>query len=114
MAAETIPPDKEVIYFDRAKMGVVTFLHKMHSTLDDVTCTTCHHTSKGNNQQEDCHNCHKPDMEGDVPESGVAFHNRCRGCHQYTVDSGKKAGPVKRCKLCHISPADQKPENQKQ
>ena len=113
MAADQIPPDKEILYFDRAKMGVVTFLHKMHSTLDGVNCTTCHHTAKGNNQQEDCHNCHQPKAQGDVPESAIAFHTRCRGCHQYTVDSGKKAGPVKKCTLCHIPPVNHKSESQK-
>ena len=55
IGAEQIPPDKEILYFDRAKMGVVTFMHKMHSTLDGVNCTTCHHTARGNNQKEDCH-----------------------------------------------------------
>ncbi len=108
MGVEQIPPDKEILYFDRSKMGVVTFMHKMHSTLEGVNCTTCHHTSRGKGQPEDCHNCHQPQPQGDVPESAAAFHNRCRGCHQYTVDSGKKAGPVKKCTLCHIPPANKK------
>jgi len=108
MAAEQIPADKEIIYFDRSKMGVVTFMHKMHSTLEGVNCTTCHHTSRGAGQPEDCHNCHQPVPQGEVPESGTAFHTRCRGCHQYTVDSGKKAGPVKKCTLCHIPPVNKK------
>ena len=108
MGAEQIPADKEILYFDRSKMGVVTFMHKMHSTLQGVNCTTCHHTSRGEGQPEDCHNCHQPQPQGDVPESGAAFHNRCRGCHQYTVDSGKKAGPVKKCTLCHIPPVKKK------
>ncbi len=104
MCIEQIPADKEVIYFERSKMGIVTFMHKMHSTLEGVNCITCHHTVRGKDQPEDCHNCHQSEPQGDVPESGVAFHTRCRGCHQYTVDAGKKAGPVKRCTLCHISP----------
>lgn len=104
MSAEQIPPGKEILYFDRSKMGVVTFMHKMHSTLEGVNCTTCHHTSRGKGQPEDCHNCHQPVPQGEVPESGAAFHTRCRGCHQYTVDAGKKAGPVKKCTLCHIPP----------
>lgn len=113
MAVDQIPPDKEILYFDRAKMGVVIFMHKMHSTLDNVTCTTCHHTAIGDNQQEDCHNCHKPKAQGEVPESAIAFHTRCRGCHQYTVDAGKKAGPVKKCTLCHIPPAKRTSNNNK-
>jgi hypothetical protein len=108
MGAEQIPPGKEILYFDRSKMGVVTFMHQMHSTLQGVNCTTCHHTSRGEGQPEDCHNCHQPQPQGDVPESAAAFHTRCRGCHQYTVDSGKKAGPVKKCTLCHIPPVNKK------
>jgi len=108
IGAEQIPPDMEILYFDRNKMGVVTFMHQMHSTLDGVNCITCHHTARGDDQPEDCHNCHQPEPQGDVPESGVAFHTRCRGCHQYTVDAGKKAGPVKRCTLCHIPPVKKK------
>jgi hypothetical protein len=27
MGAEQIPSDKEIIYFERSKMGVVTFMH---------------------------------------------------------------------------------------
>jgi hypothetical protein len=33
----------------------------------------------------------------------MAFHARCTGCHQYTVEGGQHAGPLKKkCKLCHI------------
>lgn len=104
MGVDQIPAEKEIIYLERSKMGIVTFTHKMHSTLNGVYCTTCHHTAQGNWQPEDCHNCHKPEPQGNVPQSGVAFHTRCRGCHQYTVDSGMKAGPVKKCTLCHVPP----------
>ena len=42
--AGEIPADKEIILFESEKRGTVTFLHKMHSTLDGVECITCHHT----------------------------------------------------------------------
>ena len=105
--AAKIPKDKEIIYFESSKRGTVTFLHKMHSQLDDVKCTTCHHTLEGNQSQEpeDCHKCHQSKKKsGEAPKSIEAFHTRCRGCHQYTVESGGKAGPVKKCKLCHVKP----------
>jgi hypothetical protein len=102
LAADVIPTDKEVLEFRQSKIGVVTFEHKKHSMLDGVKCNTCHHTTQGNGKQEDCHNCHKASQEGEAPKSIQAFHTRCRGCHQYTVDSGSKAGPVKKCTLCHI------------
>ncbi len=102
-SAQEIAPDKEIIIFENSKLGPVTFLHKMHSELDDVKCTTCHHTTQGGSEPEDCHNCHKPQAaHGEAPKSIEAFHTRCRGCHQYTVDSGKNAGPVKKCTLCHM------------
>jgi hypothetical protein len=99
-----IPADMEVIIFEHSRLGPVTFLHKMHSKLDGVECETCHHTTQGGSEPEDCHNCHKPGkgQQGEAPKSIEAFHTRCRGCHQYTVDSGKHAGPVKKCTLCHI------------
>jgi hypothetical protein len=102
-SAQEIPADKEIIIFEHSKLGPVTFLHQMHSKLDGVKCETCHHTTQGGSEPEDCHNCHKQKTaQGEAPKSIEAFHTRCRGCHQYTVDSGKHAGPVKKCTLCHV------------
>jgi len=102
--AAEVPPDKEIILFEHEKLGTVTFLHKMHSTLDGVECTTCHHTLEDSGKPEDCHKCHQSKPTDETPKSMKAFHTRCRGCHEYTVESGKKAGPVKKCKLCHVKP----------
>ena len=99
--AGEIPPEKDVIVFELDKLGTVTFLHKMHAGLDGVECTTCHHRGTVEAQPEDCHNCHKSDAAQEAPKAVKAFHTRCRGCHQYSVESGLKAGPVK-CTLCHI------------
>lgn len=99
-----IPADKNVLQFE-TKIGVVTFLHQMHAGLSITECTTCHHKL----QPEDtavqaCHECHKKDSQKPA-KAKTAFHTRCTGCHQYTVDGGDKAGPVrKKCKLCHIKP----------
>lgn len=100
-----IPADKEIIHF-QTKIGVVTFLHQMHAGLDITECTTCHHKL----QPEDtavapCHDCHKHESKKPA-KAKTAFHTRCTDCHQYTVDGGDHAGPVrKKCKLCHVKPA---------
>lgn len=100
-----IPDDKTVIQFE-TKIGTVTFLHQMHAGLSIAECTTCHHKI----QPEDttvqaCHECHKKDSQ-EPPKAKTAFHTRCTGCHQYTIDGGDNAGPVrKKCKLCHVKTA---------
>jgi len=94
-----ISTDKEIIEFG-SKLGNVSFAHKAHADLKNVECRTCHHTYPEEGGLQDCHNCHKP-KGGDSLKSKEAFHLRCRGCHQYTVEEGGKAGPVKKCKLCH-------------
>ena len=81
-----------------------------HAGMDITECTTCHHKL----QPEDtvvqpCHECHlheaESEKEEDPPKTKIAFHTRCTGCHQYTIDQGMEAGPVrKKCKLCHIKP----------
>jgi hypothetical protein len=103
--AAEIPQDKEIIYFHHSKLGTVTFLHKMHSQLDNVECKVCHHTYEGDGQPEPCHHCHVSKPEDDKPKRIKAFHTRCQGCHQYTADIGRKAGPVKKCTLCHVKPS---------
>ena len=97
-----IPEDKEIICFEQSKLGKVTFLHKKHSELKGVECITCHHTMKDVGKPKDCHDCHQRKPKDETPKSIKAFHTRCRGCHEYTVESGRKAGPVKKCTLCHI------------
>lgn len=104
----TIPEDKEVIQFE-AKIGVVTFAHRKHAELSATQCTTCHHK----HQETDtvmvpCHECHQ--HKSKKPQKAKkAFHKRCTGCHEYTVAGGQTAGPLrKKCKLCHISPSDEK------
>ena len=94
-----ISADNEIIEFE-SKLGNISFAHKEHSGLKNVECKTCHHTYPEEGGLQDCHNCHKP-KSGDAPKSKDAFHLRCRGCHKYTVEGGEKAGPVKKCKLCH-------------
>ena len=100
----TIPDDKKVIQF-KTKIGVVTFAHEKHASLTITECKTCHHKMMPEDTVvKPCHECHaKKDAE--APKASKAFHKRCTGCHQYTVEGGGHAGPLKKkCKLCHIKP----------
>jgi hypothetical protein len=105
-----VPADKDVIVFP-AKLGDVTFHHKLHSGLtnvggvDKVECNTCHHTYQGDGAIKACNECHIREKSNDPespPDLKKAFHYRCRGCHKYTMEEGKTAGPDKKCKLCHV------------
>jgi len=105
-----IPADKGVIVFP-GKTGNVTFNHKLHSGLtnvggvEKVECSTCHHTYEGEGLPKACGECHvrkKSDSTADTPIRKKVFHLRCRGCHKYTMEEGKHAGPDKKCKLCHV------------
>lgn len=105
LAAEpTIPADLEIITF-QSKVGKATFKHKMHADMTITECTTCHHTNKDGEPIKPCRDCHVKKKKEDTPSVQKAFHLRCQGCHQYTVEHGGHAGPLKKqCKLCHIKP----------
>ena len=94
-----IPVCKEVIQFD-TKLGVVTFAHKKHADLSITQCVTCHHKSEpGDSEMKPCHECHQH-KSTELAKAKTAFHNRCTGCHEYTVAGGQHAGPLKKkCKL---------------
>ena len=106
-SADTIPDDKAVIQF-KTKTGLVTFYHHLHATLRVTQCESCHHTHEAGQQIKPCAECHKKKktkIEGFsmvVPKNSKAYHTKCKGCHQYTLEELEKpAGPTK-CKLCHI------------
>ncbi len=106
-AAATIPDDKSVITFE-TKTGVVTFNHSLHATVRGIECASCHHTYTEGETIKPCSECHKKKaspVEGFsvlAPKNKKAFHDKCKGCHKYTVEELEKpAGPTK-CKLCHI------------
>ena len=99
-----IPEDKAIFQF-KTKTGIVTFRHQHHADLSFTTCKTCHHTFEGEGEVKACSECHdKKKKQGDAIKLKKAFHNRCTGCHQYTMEErGIQAGPLKKkCKLCHI------------
>ena len=106
-AAPTIPDDKAVITFENKK-GTVTFNHSLHATVRSIQCQSCHHTLKEGEPVKPCDECHKAKdspVEGFsvlAPKESKAYHTRCKGCHQYTLEElHLPAGPTK-CALCHI------------
>ena len=103
--ALTIPEDKTIIQFD-TKLGVVTFAYQKHADLSITECTTCHHKSQPSDTvMKPCHECHQH-KTAELPKAKTAFHERCTGCHEYTVAGGEHAGPLKKkCRLCHIKPS---------
>ena len=103
-----VPDDKAVIQFE-TKIGIVTFAHLKHAGLSITRCNTCHHTLQpADTAVKPCHECHKKKSK-EAPKTKKAFHDRCIGCHEYTVAGGQHAGPLKKkCKLCHIKPPKKK------
>jgi hypothetical protein len=106
-AAATIPDDKAVIVFENKK-GAVTFNHTLHATVRGIECQSCHHTHKEGEPIKPCGECHKGQdtkVEGFsvlAPKDSKAYHDKCKGCHKYTLEElHQPAGPTK-CKLCHI------------
>lgn len=101
----SIPEDKTVIQFE-TRLGIVTFAHKKHADLSITECTTCHHDLlPADASVKPCHECHQHKSK-EPSKAKTAFHNRCTGCHEYTVAGGQNAGPLKKkCKLCHVKPA---------
>ena len=106
-AAETIPDDKAVITFE-SKKGVVTFNHSLHATVRSIECASCHHTHQAGEKIKPCSECHKKKETAVAgfsvlaPKNSKAYHDKCKGCHKYTLEElAKPAGPTK-CKLCHI------------
>lgn len=64
-----------------AKNGNVSFPHKKHQEMKEMTCTKCHETDKG----------------GKIAALGKDWaHKTCKGCH-----TEMKAGPTK-CGDCHV------------
>ena len=109
MAGElSVLEDKAVIEFE-TRLGIVTFAHQKHADLSITQCVTCHHDLEpADTLVKPCHECHqhKSKVTSNAPSKAkTAFHNRCIGCHEYTVAGGQNAGPLKKkCKLCHVKP----------
>mgnify|MGYP001821109971 CR=1 FL=1 len=106
-AGEVIPDDQAVLIFE-SKLGVVTFNHALHATVRGIECQSCHHTHQEGEPIKPCGECHKK-KKSEVagfsvlaPKESKAYHNKCKGCHKYTLEElHQPAGPTK-SKLCHI------------
>jgi hypothetical protein len=105
IATAGIAPEQEVLTFE-AKLGKVTFEHKVHAEMEGVECVSCHHTIEEGETPKSCGSCH-PDKaaEGEVPKLQDAVHDNCWNCHQEKADAGAAHGPLKgfkNCKDCHV------------
>lgn len=118
IATETIPPAEAVITLT-PKFGPVTFTHQHHSDLDDVDCTTCHHTIRIMDEPiRSCYLCHKAvhfsiasirkaepervdDTEPPARNAQQAFHDLCTGCHKHRREQNLPTGPDDNCRNCH-------------
>lgn len=117
-ATETIPPEKAVIKLT-PKFGPVTFTHQRHSDLEDVDCTTCHHTIRTmDGSIRSCYVCHETvyfsianirkaepervdDTEPPVRNAQEVFHGLCTGCHKHRREQNLPTGPDDSCRDCH-------------
>jgi hypothetical protein len=86
----------ETVKFE-TKMGVITFSHKTHQSMEGVSCKTCHHTSEGAAVDKKCSDCHTDKAEGKRLSMKDAAHKLCKDCHK-----AKKKGPQAKCTDCHV------------
>ena len=118
MATDAIPPEKAVIELT-PKFGPVTFTHQRHSDIEDVDCTTCHHTIRSMDEPiRSCYACHEAvyfsianirkaepeqvdDTEPQVCNAQEAFHGLCSGCHKHRREKNLPTGPDDSCRDCH-------------
>jgi predicted CXXCH cytochrome family protein len=100
VTASEVPAEKEVIPIE-ARNGTVTFAHKLHAELEGVECVTCHHGWEGEGAPAACGECHTSSST-EAPKAMKAHHDLCKGCHEAMEEAGRKTGPVKPCKACHV------------
>ncbi|MDL2285224.1 cytochrome c3 family protein [Desulfovibrio sp. OttesenSCG-928-F07] len=89
----------------------VTFQHASHA---DISCETCHHAAKGDDEYTSCSvkGCHSfpGPRERRKMSTFMAYHAKdtdrsCYGCHNQLREEEPEAYPAFRnCQPCHISP----------
>jgi len=90
------------------------FPHRKHQGMYE--CTTCHHGMDSEGKQvpytvgmaiQHCVTCHNLKMENKKLNSLMqAAHTRCKGCHKKVVEESGTAGPIGKCKGCHVFEKD--------
>ena len=82
----------------------VKFDHYLHETI--LRCRVCHHdfnvfSDKNFGKGSKCSTCHKEKLNKDIPVPLLmAFHQKCRGCHENYLIWGRRSGPIM-CGVCH-------------
>jgi len=82
----------------------VRFDHYLHETV--LRCRVCHHdfnvfSDRNFGKGSKCSTCHKEKLNKDIPVPLLmAFHQKCRGCHENYLIWGRRSGPIM-CGVCH-------------
>lgn len=82
----------------------VRFDHYLHETI--LRCRICHHdfnvfSDRNFGKGSKCSTCHKEKLNKDIPVPLLmAFHQKCRGCHENYLIWGRRSGPIM-CGVCH-------------
>lgn len=82
----------------------VRFDHYLHETI--LRCRVCHHdfnvfSDRNFGKGSKCSTCHKEKLNKDIPVPLLmAFHQKCRGCHENYLIWGRRSGPIM-CGVCH-------------
>lgn len=82
----------------------VRFDHYLHETI--LRCRICHHdfnvfSDRNFGKGSKCSTCHKEKLNKNIPVPLLmAFHQKCRGCHENYLIWGRRSGPIM-CGVCH-------------
>ncbi|MDI3492642.1 MAG: hypothetical protein PWP17_525 [Desulfomicrobiaceae bacterium] len=80
---------------------VVRFDHDKHTKAVENKCASCHTVTEGSKVTP----LFKRQADEDPGRIKSIYHDNCIGCHQQTVEAGKKGGPQSgECRLCHAGP----------
>ena len=90
--------------FSKRFQPPVRFDHYLHETI--LRCRVCHHdfnvfSDRNFGKGSKCSTCHKEKLNKDIPVPLLmAFHQKCRGCHENYLIWGRRSGPIM-CGVCH-------------
>ncbi len=90
--------------FSKHFQPTVRFDHYLHETI--LRCRICHHdfnvfSDRNFGKGSKCSTCHKEKLNKDIPVPLLmAFHQKCRGCHENYLIWGRRSGPIM-CGVCH-------------
>ena len=101
----------DVVVIDQLKnhYGPVTFAHRLHSAMSEMTggCNNCHHYSEKDGEIPSCRECHleeSDDISISMPSLKGAYHRQCINCHRDWANENA-------CGFCHEPVDSEIPEN---